>query len=145
MSGPGSGQLKLTEELDSLDKLVILRQIDQDDRLDITSIGHVPHCSRSTEKDGNDEHDGRENTRELFGLLHRLRDGNHTAFQLLSTDRGARESLQPNTLKGEYGGTDQQGERVAVEHDDIGHSVLCNGGKLVGRDVDNWDTLVSLM
>lgn len=45
--------------------------------------------------------------------------------------------LQSNTLEGEHGGADQERERISVEHDDIGYTVLGDRREFVGRDVDN--------
>ena len=67
---------KLTEELNGLNELVVLRQVYENDSLDLGSVCHVSDCTSSTEQDSDDEHDSRQNSRELLGFFHRLSDGN---------------------------------------------------------------------
>lgn len=69
---------QLTEELDTLDKLLLLGEVDEDDGLDIAAVRRVAEDTECGKEDGNEDHDARESARELFRLLHRLGDGDDT-------------------------------------------------------------------
>lgn len=46
-----------TQKLNGLNKLVILRQVDNDDSLDVTPVCSVGHDTRTSKEDGDAEHD----------------------------------------------------------------------------------------
>lgn len=46
-----------TQELNGLDKLVILRQVDNDDSLDVTAICSVGHDTSTSKEDCDTKHD----------------------------------------------------------------------------------------
>lgn len=46
-----------TQELNGLNKFVILRQVDNDDSLDVTSICSVGHDTSTSKEDCNTKHD----------------------------------------------------------------------------------------
>jgi len=59
-----------TDELNNLDEAIVLRQIDNDDRLYVTPIRRIAHHTKPSEKDRDDEHDTREHFRELLWFSH---------------------------------------------------------------------------
>jgi hypothetical protein len=72
----------LTEELDSLDKLVILWEIDNDDGLNVTAVRGVAQDTKSSKQDRHDKHDARQHWRELVWLTHALGDGDDPEISL---------------------------------------------------------------
>ena len=66
------------QELNSLHELVILRQIDDDDRLDIRAVGHVSHDTESGEQGRDKDHASAQDARELLGFFHGFSDGDES-------------------------------------------------------------------
>lgn len=118
-----------------MDKLLVLREIDQDHGLDLATIRRVTKDAKGREEHGDKDHDARERLGELLGFLHRLGDGDDAGVSLVLTIH-TRVHSQPDTLEREHGGADEEGELFAVEqHDVLGDAMLDNGADLARRDV----------
>ena len=111
-----------TEELNDLDKLVVLRQVHNHHSLDIRAVSHVSQSAKAGEKGRDDSHDSAQNLGELLGLTHGLGDRDDETDALESKHRCANE----------------KGERLRVEHLDVCHTVLGEDSAFLDRKVDDW-------
>jgi hypothetical protein len=110
-----------TKELHRLNKLVLLRQIDNHDRLNVLPVRRISEHSGASEQERDRKHHAGERSRELLRLAHRFGDGDD----------------QPDAFEGEYGGADEKRERVLVEQLDLGDTPLGKHGCFVPADVDD--------
>ena len=91
--------VRLTQELYSLDKLVVLGQVDNDDRLNILSVRAIAKYAKSSEQDRHEKHHPGQDARKLLWLLHRLCYRNDTDCQLCEHVGYTTHSPMPSKAK----------------------------------------------
>lgn len=107
------------QELNSVDHLVVLRQVEQDNSFCVRTVGSIRDGTHANEEDCDDNHNDKKNPRKLLRVSHRFLDRND----------------KTNAFKGENRSSDEQGPVLLVEHDDIGDTVGVESQNIVVQKV----------